>query len=310
MPLLKRIRTLAAKVETTVGTDASLGAADGAFNAYDVMFQAAIETELREGQGGFSHLSSVPGARRGLATFKTDLGWDGTATVPTWASVLLPACGWVNSSGTFTPRSEATGSNVKSLTLGCYMQGKLKKLVGAVGSFRLVFPTGRMAFAEWSFEGVWVAPTDVALLTPTYPTALPIRFASGTCSYNSDALKVENVAINSGNEITMRPDPTTEGFCAGIITNRRPTITANPEADLVANRDVYGDWVGSTEAEFSIVLDGPSTSDITISAPKAQIINAQEGDRSRLVTDEIEWQCQKNGANQDQELSIVFNEAA
>ena len=301
---------MAAKVETTVGTDASLANADASFNAYDVIMQATIPTETREAQGSFNHISSVPGGRMGTATFKTDMSYDGTAPVPAWASALLPACGWVNSSGTFTPRSEATGSNVKSVTIGCYMSGMLKKIVGAVGSFRIVLPTGRMAYIEWTFQGVWVTPTDTAILTPTYPTASPIRFASGTCTFNSDALKVENVTINSGNEITMREDPATaSGYCAGLVTSRLPTITANPETDLVATRPTYTDWVDGTEAALSIVLDGPTDSDITISAPKAQIVNAQEGDRNRIVTDDIEWRCQKNGATADQELSIVFNEA-
>lgn len=309
MVLPKRIRLVAAKVETTIGTDASLAAADAAFNAYDVIIQPTINTETREAQGSFGYLSDVPGARMGTATFKTDIAYDGT-TVPTWASVLLPGCGWVNSSGTFTPRSEAPGSNVKTLTIGCYMAGKLKKIVGAVGSYRIVLPTGRMAYIEWTFQGVWVAPSDASILSPTYPTASPIRFASGTCSYNSDDLKVENVTIDSGNQITMREDPTTAaGYCAGIIVDRHPTISANPESDLVATRDTYGDWIAGTEAAFSIVLDGPSDSDITISAPKAQIVNAQESDRNRIVTDSIQWNCQKNGASADQELSIVFNQA-
>ena len=155
MVMLKRRRVMAAKTEVTPGTAVSLANADGAFNAYDVMIQATIDVEEREAQGAFNRLSGVPGARTGTVTFRTDLGWDGTATLPTWATILLPACGWVNSAGTLTPRSEAPGTNVKTLTLGVYEDGVLKTLAGAAGTFVLNCPTGKMAFIEWTFTGVW-----------------------------------------------------------------------------------------------------------------------------------------------------------
>ena len=300
-------------METTVGTDASLAVGDGALNAYDIMFQASIPEETREAQGSFDYLGSIPGGRTGTATFKTDIGWDGSATLPFWATVLLPACGWVNTSGTFDRVPEAPGGSggVKTLTLGCYMNGKLKKLTGAMGDFRMVFPTGRACYIEWTFTGVWNAPTDVAMIAPTYPTDEPaIRYASGTATYNSAALKVEQVAISAGNEITMREDPTNaSGFCNAVVTNAHSSISANPEAALVATRDPYGQWIAATEAALTVAVNGPGGSDINISAPKAQIVNNQEGDRNRIVTDELEFKCQKNGATANEALTFTFNEA-
>lgn len=309
MTLLKRKRVLAAKVETAIGTAESLTASEGAFNAYNLMIQPQITNEQREGQGAFNHLASVPGARRGVATFRTDLGWDGTTTLPTWATVLLPACGFVESSQVFTPRSEAPGSNVKTLTIGDYVDGVFKSIAGAVGDFQLVMPSGRMAYIDWTFTGVWQAPTDVALIAPTYPTASPIRFADATMTYNSVAQKVESTTLAAGNEVILREDPSTAaGFISGLITNRAPRVTANPEAVLVATQDRFGAWIAATESALAFTLKGPSDSTITISCPKAQINNDQEGDRGRMVTDEIEWTCNKNGTTNDEEVSITFNE--
>lgn len=310
MPLLKRKRVLAAAIESTPGTAEALSASNGAFNAYDVIAQAQIAVESREGQGGFGKLSGVPGARAGTLNFKVDLGWDGTATIPTWASVLLPMCGWVNSSGAFTPRTEAPGANVKTGTLATYVDGVKKTIAGASGNVRFVFPAGRMAFAEFSFTGVWQAVADVSLIAPTYPTALPLRYASATTTYDSVAMCVEQLAIDSGNTIKLREcGGSAAGFDYAIITDRSPRITANPEATLVATDDRYGDWLAATEAELSLLLNGPSSSTLEFEVPKAQIVNAQEGEREGLVIDDIEWMANKNGANQDEELSIIFTES-
>ena len=152
----------------------------------------------------------------------------------------------------------------------------------------------------------------MTLLAPTYPTdENPIRFANGTCSYNSVALKTEQVTVASNNQFKMREDPTNiAGYCNAVVVDRKPQITANPESQLVATRDVYGQWIGHTEAAFDLQLDGTSTSTIDIDAPKAQIVSAQEADRERIVTDDIQWNCQKNGTTKDRALTITFNETA
>jgi len=311
MPLLKRIRTLAAKIEATAGTAESLTNAEGAFNAYDVMLQPSISMEDREGSGGFNYLTSISQGQTATVTFKTDVAWDGTSTEPTIFSVLMPACGWVESTNVWKPKSEAPGSNVKTVTLGVYVDGLLKTIKGAVGTWVMTLPVGRMITIEWTFTGVYVEPTSTAIIAPTYPTDSPLRFASATaCTFNSVAMKVEQITIDAGNEVTMLEDPTqASGFLHGIVTNRRPTIQANPESVLVATQNRHNIWTTSTPYAIQITLDGPTTSTLGITAPKAQIINIQEADRNRIVTDDIEFLCTKNGATKDEELYFTFTPA-
>ena len=219
MTLLKRKRVLAAKVEATPGTAESLTATEAAFNCYDIMIQTETELESREGQGSFGMRASVPGGYKGRITFKHDASWDGTATEPSWADTFLPACGWVKSGQVFTPRTEAPGSNVKTLTIGVYIDGVLKLLRGCAGTFKLNCPSGKAAFLEFDFMGIWQSPTDTAILTPTYPTAQPLRFESSTTTWNSVALEVENLTLDSGNTMILRESSgTAAGFSAGLIT--------------------------------------------------------------------------------------------
>lgn len=310
MPLLEKIQTIGAKIEPTIGTAESLTATEGAFNAYDIDIQGDINVEEREGQGGFDRLQGIAGTRRGTMTFKTDIEWDGTTTMPAWASVFLPGCGFVESAQVYEPVSEAPGSNVKTLTLGCFKNGKFKSIAGAVGGFRIVLPSGKKCYIEWSFEGVWQPVTDAAIITPTYPTDTIIRFASATVQYDSVDLCVAEMSFDSGNVIVMRECPdTAAGFVSGIITDRYPMINADPEATLVATDDPYGDWLAGTQAACTVTLDGPSDSTIVITAPKAQLFNAQEGNRDKLTIDNLTWMANKNGANQDECMSITFNEA-
>lgn len=308
-PLLKRKRQLAAKIETTPGTAISLAAADAAFNIYDLMVQQEIEKVAREADGSFGGISAISGAYKGKITFKTDWVWDGTSTEPLWAETFFPACGLVKSTNTYAPKAEAISStsSVKTLTMGFYNDGIYKQLKGCVGTFKIVCTTGKHVIIEWEFSGVWDTPTDVAMLSITYPTDAPCKYASGVTTWDSVDMLCESLTFDVGNEIYMRESAANaSGLITGLITDRFPKITANPESRLVATQDRYLQFLNSTEAVLTFEIKGPSTSKIVISAPKAQIQNIQEADRGKMVVDQIDFQLNRNASNLDQEFSIVF----
>lgn len=313
--MLRRKRVLAAKIETTPGTPESLAAADAAINIYNPIIQATIDMEARQGQGGFGMFSSVPGGRIGVATFRTYLEWDGSATEPSWADTFLPACGYAKTGQVFTPRSEAPGTDVKTLTIGVYQDNGagstvFKSIAGAMGNGVVTLPTGRAGYIDWTFTGVWQAPAAVSMITPTYPTALPLRFAGGLAEWNDVNLCVESAVINLGNTVIMRECPTTAaGFISAWITDRIPTITLNPEASTIAAQDRWAAWLAQTEYAIELDVAGPTNAVLSFDAPKAAIQNNQEGERNGIVTDDLEFQCNKNGATHDQELSITFTAA-
>lgn len=309
MTLLKRKRLLAAKIEATPGTAETLAAADAAFNVYDLAYQIEVEVSPREGQGSFDHLAGVPAARKVNISFKIDLGWDGTATEPAWADTFLPACGLVKATNTFTPRSEVPGTNVKTLTMAVYEDGRRRLARGCVGNMKLIGETGKMAVAEYEFTGIYDSTTDTALLAPTYPTVAPLRYASGVTTYNSVALQCQSVTLDMGNEIILREGTTAgnvSGFIAGAITNRRPTIVCNPESKLVGTQDRYGIFFAGTQAACVFEIAGPTTSKIVVTAPAASIDALQDGERNMLLTDELTFLCGKNGSTSDSDLTIVF----
>jgi hypothetical protein len=316
MVQLKRKRVLAAKIETTVGTAETVDATNAAMNIYNAMLQPQIEFEEREANGSFDYLTSIAAGQVGVATFRTYLEWDGTATEPTWADTFLPACGFVKSGQVYTPRTEAPGSNVKTLTIALYEDdgsgGAVRKAIaGAMGTAVVTLPTGKMGYIDWTFSGVWQAVTNVSMLSPTYPTDSPMRYAGGLAEWNNVNMCVESAVIDFGNSVEMRECPTTTaGYLSALVTNRKLVVKVNPEATTIATQDRWANFLASTELALEIDVAGPAggSSDAVLSfdAPKAQIMNLQEGDRKSLVTDEIDFQLNRNGSTVDQALSITF----
>lgn len=308
MPLLRRKSVFAAKVESTIGTAESLSGTEGVFNAEAFDIQPNIPMSRREGQGGFNYLTSYPEGMTGTAKIRHALTYDGT-NLPTWASVLLPACGWVETTNVFYPKSEAPGSNVKTLTIGHYKDGKRSLLSGAMGTFKVILETGKLAYIEFTFTGKYSSnETDTALITPTYPTAGPLRFATGALTWNSIALCTSKMEIDAGNTVIMRECVNASdrsGYVSALVTNRAPIISADPESALVATQDRDAHWLSSLPYALSCQV-GATGNSVTFAASKAQLENKQQGNRSDMMTDDLTWLCSA-ASSVDNELTITFD---
>lgn len=306
MTLLSRVRVLAAKIETTPGTIETLAAADAVFNVFNPVIQPTIAFQQRQGQGAFSSLPGVPGARGGTVTFATEIMGTGGGAIPAWASTFLPACGWVAAAQVYSPSSAAPGASVKTLSIGVYEQGVRKTLRGAVGDFEIVLAAGQIGVVNWTFTGIWDDPTDVAILAPTYPTIAPFRYAAATSTIAAFAFKHAQLMIKAGNEVMLREDAgNVSGYISGLITNRMVTGTIDPEASLVATKDPYTEWTARDEGALSVILAGGGDT-ITLAAPKLQFTNLQEGERSGNQTDQIDFQCNRSAAAGNDEFTITF----
>ncbi|MBP99007.1 hypothetical protein CMK18_23905 [Candidatus Poribacteria bacterium] len=306
MPLLRKIGVIAAKLESTIGTDAGTAAADCNFLAYDPIIAPTIEIVDRPKIGTFDHNIASTGLMSGTATFSTDFIGNGSQTAPSWAETLLPACGFAQgtsgTSETFTASSlapaTAAHSVPRTVTIELYQNGRGMKLVGCVGDFNIVMETGKPVKCEWTFTGVLDAGTeaskqnimeDIAVPTPSsLPTNKPFRSANAMTLAGSYNPYIQSATFASGNEVVLREcNVERAGYIAGIITGRTSTLSVNPEAALVAADDTYGDWLTMQEYATSITLeDGTDT--VTIASAKCQTTSVSQSDRGGIVVDDME----------------------
>lgn len=305
MPLLTRKSVLAAAIETDVGVAETLDAGDAAFNIFDCKTVANIPFVERPGQSSFDPLPGTYGGAGGTVTFQTEI--TGGATDPSWASVLLPACGFVGATHVYTPRTEAPGTNVKTLTMAFYENGRKKVLRGCMGTAVLKLKSGDRAMIEWTFSGLWVAPTDATILAPTYPTVAPLRFVSAAFTIGSWTPKISELSLDLGNNVIMREDASdATGYASALVTGRTIKGTMDPEALIIDDYDLYAAWMARTEAALSITL-GSTGNKLVIAAPKVQVSKVDDGDRNGMRTDPVEFQCNRSAAAGDDALSLTFS---
>lgn len=310
MTLLRKVRVLAAKLESTSGTAESLAAADGKFNAYNIEIQPTIEYIERIGQNSFSAIDGAVGTRGGTVNFTIQLEGDGSGGIPDWAETFLPACGMVATAQVYAPKSESAGSNVKTLTIGVYENGLLKMIKGSAGTMSIAGAAGKPLEATFSFTGVWVTPTDAAAVTPTYPSAAIFRTIDADTLIGGAAVTCwEAFSIDLANEVFLRPcaDSTDgSGYSAAVVVGRAPVGQLNPEASLVAADPIYTTFAAGTISAFAMDFAN-STDKVAFSAPAIQRTNVQEVDRGGVQADTIDFRMLRSAAIGDDELTITFS---
>lgn len=296
MPLMTRMRLIQVKLESQKGTgvtpDTDVLAYDFSCNPED----GFTERKLSGIVMGHTSKGLPEGTGAGKISFKAEVRHTASAaTLNAGLAILLQCCGVLKTSEVYTPTSVFTSQ--KTCSIAYYKNGKKNILTGCMGNF-VMTPDSNRLILEFEMSGVWGAPTDASLPTPTYDAGLPLMWSAATNVYTlaSVPLYLSTFSFNPGNQVVPR-------YSGGrilhyMVTDRDPVITMDPEEELCATYDAYAAWLAGTEAALSLAI-GNGSYKATLAAAKFQHRNPKEGDRNGKIITDVTGQCNFNSAGDD-----------
>lgn len=256
---LKRIRSCLVKVETTEGTDAVPAAADAirliepptiSFGAEYENDQPELDNQLLdemgpiEPSGKYVELSGKIQAR-GLGAAYT------TTSVPE-VHALAQGAGMVAAFASAAWAYDTASTLLKALTFKLW-QGTdtgvhvLHAFLGAhLKRLGFTFTMGRPVIIDFTARGLYVAPSDTAIIAPAYPsnTVAP-RFA-GAGSWALGALStavIREASVVIENTLTPQGSGNSpDALAAYSITQRKMTFSARFNAARIADFDAFTKW--------------------------------------------------------------------
>jgi len=302
MTLATKRRVIAAKIETTAGIAEALTSTNAAFYAMDATLVTNRTFTKRKAQGSLSNTVASPGTTPGTCTFSVDL-----MTLAPWADILLPACGWVKSTGeVWKPSSLPT--YYKTVTIGVNTAGKLKRLAGAMGKFDIELTAGQIGKVTFEFQGRYLAESDATQFTPQYTVGTESsgpQFAGATVTLATVATGLRQLTINSGNAVSLIEDVTAAGGIARAwLDDRDIGGTMDPYEQLVATRDDYDKMDSLAEQALAVAYGSMS-----ISIPKLQILTLAAGERNGLSARAVGFQANQDTIAGDDEIAIDLDTA-
>lgn len=305
MALRERKTVIAAKAEGTPGTAEALTATEAVFFGYvePGAYTENIPIIGRPSMTGGQH-APAHGGRAGSVTFEVDLAGKGASGLPYWATVLLPACG-----GSLSTATYSFGYTVAPITIALYIDGIVRKLVGAVGTFTISLRAGQPGRVRFTFVGKLAADADVAVLAPTYESVQPPRWANNAYTVGGYAMPASLLTVNLGATTKLIEDVAatdSTGFGYGTITDLAPTAQTDPEAVTVATKDWYTILTGVTTAALSCAVGTAANNTITIAGTVA-VTKTDAGSRDRIVVRNLDLQFVWTGLAATSPFTIVFS---
>lgn len=286
MALTKK-RLLLAKIETVSGTDSTPTGTDALLMSNLEIQPLQIELKDRELILGFlGNTEKVVGQRLVGLSFDVEIAGSGTAgTAPRWSS-LMQACGFsetivATTSVTYAPISTA----FKSVTLYCFADSVVHKIVGCRGTWSMSLEVGEIPKISFEFTGLYMPPTDQAQPAVTFSNqADPVIMNSS----NTSVLQVHGYAacmsafsLELSNETPFRQ---LAGCTQEImITDRKPEGEVTIEAPTIAAKDYFAAASSQNLGQFSWTHGTVAGNIATFTAPNCNLGGPEYEDSDGII---------------------------
>lgn len=309
MAQLTRKRVILIEAESSYGTDPTPAATDVVLvtdlsitpQSSDVVNRDVVRPYLGSSQQLLANT-------RVECTFSVEFAGSGTAgTAPRYGSALK-ACGLSETVASGTSVTyEPISANFSSVTIHYNVDGVRHIVTGCRGNVALTAEVGAIPTLDFTFTGIYNAPTDTALPSVTYGNqATPLIFKNGnTTSFQllSFAGALQSLNFDIGNSIVYRE--LVGGTKEVLLTDRAANGSVTIEAPTLSSKDFFAAALTDTSLGNLTVTHGTTAGNICrLSSTKVDIGDVSYGEMDGVTMLEIPYTLVPSSAND--ELSIVY----
>ena len=308
--VLTRRRLILAKIESTYGTDPTPTGSADAILVRNLEIQPLVaETVNRDLVRPYmGQADQLLAQVRVEVSFEVELAGSGTAgTAPAYGPVLR-SCGLSETvvggtSVTYAPES----SGFESVTIYYHEDGIRHKVTGCRGTFELNGEVGQIPVIAFTMTGIYNAPTDETLPTPTYANqADPLIFKQGnTTSFDMFSYSgcMQSYNFTMANEVIYRE---LVGCTKEVlITNRAPSGTVVIEAPTITAKDFFTVATGTSTGSIDFQHGQTAGNIVTVTTAQSDLGNLTYSDQDGIQMLNVPFIAVPTSAGND-ELSLAY----
>ena len=309
MAQLTRKRVILIEAESSYGTDPTPAATDVVLvtdlsvtpQSSDVVNRDVVRPYLGASQQLLANTKVE-------CTFSVEFAGSGSAGVAPRYGSALKACGLSETVASGTSVTyEPISANFSSITIHYNVDGVRHIVTGCRGNVALSAEVGAIPTLDFTFTGIYNAPTDTALPSVTYGNqATPLIFKNGnTSSFQllSFAGALQSLNFDIGNSIVYRE--LVGGTKEVLLTDRAANGSVTIEAPTLAQKDYFTAALTDTALGNLTVTHGTTAGNICrLSSTKVDIGDVSYGEMDGVTMLEIPYTLVPSSAND--ELSIVY----
>ena len=309
MAQLTRKRVILIEAESSYGTDPTPAATDVVLVRYLSITPQSSDVVNRDVVSPYLGASEQLLANTSVeCTFSVELAGSGTAgTAPRYGSALK-ACGFSEtvSSGTSVTYAPIS-SSFSSVTIHYNVDGVRHIVTGCRGTFVINAAVGEIPSIDFTFTGIYNAPTDTALPSVTYGNqATPLIFKNGNTtgfqllSYSGALM---NLTMDVSNSLVYRE--LVGGTKEVLITDRAANGSVTIEAPTLAQKDYFTAALTDSSLGNLTFLHGTTAGNkVQLTSTKVDIGDVAYGEADGVTMLEIPYTLVPSAANN--EVSLIF----
>ena len=287
-PYNRRLYTLAAKVESAIGTQATMSGSDAVVRVMNPRLLPVGASAIIPAGSGLSDIGSVVGAYSGALSFDMELYNNSSA----WPAIMLPSCGFplTATSGIYqfcdviSPTSPS--HSWSTITAGLWYSGPNLSTIaygtfGAMGALSLRLTAGMPIIGSFRYAGAYTQNPGTIPSGFNYESTLPPVFKSFTID-GSATPALPSLSIDGGDYTLLIAQPNTQGAVLNAwLKKPNWSLKIDPLRDAT---DWVADWVaGGTGHTFTAVAGSSDGNIITISGTIVQKTAPGQDDRDELL---------------------------
>lgn len=315
---ISKRRHIGIAVETTKGTAETLVTADYAIQAYDIQCTTQFGRFDRDTQKAYlSKLPGIVGTVSAQITFTCEVRHSATTTTLDVWERALQGCGFALSTSTLKPSSNA--ADQKTLTIQVAVgafgtssnQAVIFKARGCAGTVTFEGRVGQPLLARFTFTGVYDGVVDGTLVVPTQETGIPGVFQGVSATWGGSSRVLSTINLDMGNSVTLRESVNeTTGLLHAVIVDRRPTGSIDPDLELVATDDFYGQLRNNTSKALAwAVTTGGSSRVQTFTLGDCRVTNVNDANRNGIQVAGLDFEVVDtlDSTTPDGDVTIVIS---
>jgi len=318
MSLLTKNTILTAKAEGTYGTDPTPTTSANYMAAHNIAFNPEIARNAPPATGAsMSPRAGTRGAGHSGVSLDYEIqivSGDDDFTAPMIA--LMEACGWGAAAGTYTPQTGTGAAPYESATMWVYKDGIAWKPTGCRGDVKFSCNPGKPFMANFTMQGLYKEPADVAFPASVTDTGTHTLVAmGGVFTLDTYTAVVRSVEFGLGCAVSTQEtvgaaSPAIQGVAGVGITGRDPSVTIVLEAIPAATKNFFtkfaltGDPSNCSSALSYVLTDAGSNTTCTLTMPKLEFLNIVPGDDNGHVIYTVTATPVRNSG--DDEISMVL----
>lgn len=234
--------------------------------------------------------------------------FDGTNVITGETSGATATPSAVSSDTYVAYRLVSDPANQEPITIAGYLDGKVAKLHGAMGTAEFSFQHGNPVKIGFTFQGVHTSYTDGSLLTgatlqegqyrPTafFSQSTTLSITDGTDQYGTGvtgaAGPLSQMTLTLGNEVQLRENAlaTAGGIDYAVISDRKPTGSFNPDELANATYNWLSSFTGGTPNRMRVVQGTVAGNIFEFIVAGAVFTGISDGDRDGIFIFDASFQ--------------------